>query len=457
MSCDFSPNKEYLALGLSTGEIEVFQYDERSGSVRICYTLIDKDVNKAAVNCTTVRWMLDGRRIIAAYTNGFVKLWHVTSKSALVTRNENNTSDTLQGANENDLVNEVFRSGMPTTTINSGRRASNRQVHCVSYSRVPVTVDLKKWLASMDSGASVGQSDDVDYNKQVTLIATGGSDGLALVWLLYEPKGILQNHSSKVEKKFVGRQMFFNCACIHRGTKNMMDGHTMNIFALQFSKSDPTHFFSAGWDSVLFKWNAVTGERLLVIKGPLVCGNEALCMDMETDKPLLICGDHSSGYIDVVNFGDPDTLSVETRLLMPRDRFVQPYACCLFGIDKILVGGSNPNCLRIIDRNINPNSQQGGEAALVDLDSRQSLRPSFSQERANNPHSLADTEGHKRFSISLTPTVTQQGMASVFGSVEDLGQAVTCIALGPEDKLKKQIIAACSGSTIMFLNSTVKR
>ena len=59
-----------------------------------------------------------------------------------------------------------------------------------------------------------------------------------------------------------------------------------------------------------------------------------------------------------MNFGDPDTLSVETRLLMPRDRFVQPYACCLFGIDKILVGGSNPNCLRIIDRNINPNSQQ---------------------------------------------------------------------------------------------------
>ena len=40
--------------------------------------------------------------------------------------------------------------------------------------RVPVTVDLRKWLASMDSGASVGQSDDVDYNKQVTLIATGG-------------------------------------------------------------------------------------------------------------------------------------------------------------------------------------------------------------------------------------------------------------------------------------------
>ena len=50
-----------------------------------------------------------------------------------------------------------------------------------------------------------------------------------------------------------------------------------------------------------------------------------------------------------------------------------------------------------------------------------------------------------------------QGVATVYGSVEDLPQAVTCIGLGPEDKLKKQVIAAGSGSLLMFLNSTVRR
>ncbi|XP_075256107.1 uncharacterized protein LOC142348596 isoform X2 [Convolutriloba macropyga] len=508
MNCEFSPNREYIGLALSTGEVEILQYDERLGSVRICYTLIDKDVNKEAVNCTCMSWMPDGRRILAGYTNGFLKLWHVTSKTSLVTRNENNFSYTFHATDPNNLVNEVFtdrtKAGVSTSGSNRGRGESQRQIHCLAYSK-PVTMDLAKWLSpstsddenrkrakrqppvisvvvsatqeTKDESNTPAKESDIaeqeDYTKQVTIAVTGGSDGVALVWLLYEPKGI---NKPTTTGKFIGRQLFLNCACVHKGSKNTMDGHMMNIFAIQFSLKEPSHFFTSGWDSVLFKWDAISGERLLVIKGPLVCGNEAMCMDLETSQSLFLCGDHASGYLDIVDYSDSETLSVATRLLLPKDRFVQPYACAFFGLDRILVGGSNPNCFRIIDRRINASSQDEN-SSFVAQDSRQALnkqsvaQPSSSQAPLGSSQSNKDA--NKRPSVamstdpianqkigqgvSLMPTVFKQGVATVYGSVEDLPQAVTCIGLGPEDKLKKQVIAAGSGSLLMFLNSTVRR
>ncbi len=110
----------------------MLQYDERAGSVRICYTLIDKEVNAPSVNCTTLLWMKDGKRILAgcefplfslsrflwfsfssklhlADTNAYLKLWHVTAKTALLTRNETEVSPFVPNLNiQEDMIKAVF-------------------------------------------------------------------------------------------------------------------------------------------------------------------------------------------------------------------------------------------------------------------------------------------------------------------------------------------------------------
>ena len=43
-----------------------------------------------------------------------------------------------------------------------------------------------------------------------------------------------------------------------------MDGHMMKVFAIRFLPREPKRFLSGGWDGLIFKWDAISGECLML-------------------------------------------------------------------------------------------------------------------------------------------------------------------------------------------------
>jgi len=65
----------------------------------------------------------------------------------------------------------------------------------------------------------------------------------------------------------------------------VMDGHVMRVFALQYHPQDDQVFVSGGWDNTIQWWDTRTSERYSIkkISGPLLCG-EGLDIEPNTQK-----------------------------------------------------------------------------------------------------------------------------------------------------------------------------
>ena len=44
---------------------QVLEYDANKEDLRICYTLMDRDVNGESINCTNISWLPDGKKLLS--------------------------------------------------------------------------------------------------------------------------------------------------------------------------------------------------------------------------------------------------------------------------------------------------------------------------------------------------------------------------------------------------------
>lgn len=61
-------------------------------------------------------------------------------------------------------------------------------------------------------------------------------------------------------------------------SRDVMNGHRMRIFALQYHPDDPHVFISGGWDDTVHFWDDRTTHSVRKLYGPHICG-DALDID----------------------------------------------------------------------------------------------------------------------------------------------------------------------------------
>ncbi|XP_035216954.1 ribosome biogenesis protein WDR12 homolog [Stegodyphus dumicola] len=126
---------------------------------------------------------------------------------------------------------------------------------------------------------------------------------------------------------------------------DVMDGHTMRVFALRYHPTNKNELLSGGWDDTVQFWDVRDPIAIRKIYGPHICGNgieflgdnKVVTASWRKQDPLQVWDYGSGKLIQNIN---PDELTSFLYFC----RYVESEAY-------FLVGGSHKNILRIIDVN----------------------------------------------------------------------------------------------------------
>lgn len=125
----------------------------------------------------------------------------------------------------------------------------------------------------------------------------------------------------------------------------VMDGHMMRVFSLQFSPQDDDVFVSGGWDDTIQWWDTRISAKHSIkkISGPHICG-EAL--DIEPSSMQMVAASwRKANNLQIFDFGTGKEIKS-----IPEDFTKTMLYCAQWkGRDSLVCGGSHSNMLRTID------------------------------------------------------------------------------------------------------------
>ncbi|XP_067929994.1 WD repeat-containing protein 5B-like [Watersipora subatra] len=266
MCTKFSSDGSLFAVGLSTGNIKIFQADGT-----LVYSLHDSDVLKMRLPCTSIQFVphraVDSEDksniLVATYASGFIKFWHYPSGQCL------------------------------NTIIES--KQSSRQCLCSS-----LTLTGER-MAIGGADPAINVYDTVTKKKVVTL----------------EPSD----------------------------SRDVMNGHRLRVFAVQYHPNDTHMLISGGWDDTIQFWDDRTPHAVRRIYGPHICGD---ALDIDGVHNHVITGSWRKNNVLQIW----DIASGSKIKDVPQDALhkCMLYCCQWLGKDYIICGGNEQNMARIIDR-----------------------------------------------------------------------------------------------------------
>ncbi|XP_057295816.1 uncharacterized WD repeat-containing protein alr3466-like [Hydractinia symbiolongicarpus] len=127
----------------------------------------------------------------------------------------------------------------------------------------------------------------------------------------------------------------------------IMDGHVMRVFAVQFNPEDKNVFVSGGWDDTIQWWDSREkgGYSIKKITGPHICG-EGLDIQHGTLN-MLAASWRKQNNLQVFDFGTGKLIKE-----IPSDYNKSMLYCAQWlGRESIVAGGSHANSMRYIDIN----------------------------------------------------------------------------------------------------------
>lgn len=126
---------------------------------------------------------------------------------------------------------------------------------------------------------------------------------------------------------------------------DIMDGHMMRVFSVQFNPWDDHVFVSGGWDDTIQWWDTRVSEKHSIkkISGPHICGES---LDIEPNSMLMVAASWRKQHnLQVFDFGTGKEVKA-----IPGDFHKSMLYCAQWkNRDSIICGGSHGNMLRMVD------------------------------------------------------------------------------------------------------------
>ncbi|XP_054257931.1 WD repeat-containing protein 5B-like isoform X3 [Macrosteles quadrilineatus] len=128
-----------------------------------------------------------------------------------------------------------------------------------------------------------------------------------------------------------------------KGTlSDVVDGHTSRVFTAVFHPQQTSEFVSGGWDSVVHFWDLRTHHSIRFIRGVHMCG-EGLDIS-KSGRELLTCSYSKDNSLQLWHYQQGRLLAnIEPDLFK-----CQLYCGQWVTSDTIIVGGTDPNLLRVV-------------------------------------------------------------------------------------------------------------
>lgn len=139
------------------------------------------------------------------------------------------------------------------------------------------------------------------------------------------------------------RQKVFTCE--PSDSRDIMNGHRLRVFALQYHPNDPHMILSGGWDDTVQFWDDRTKRAVRRIYGPHICGD---ALDIDPAHNHVITGSwRKSNVLQIWDIHSGAKIKD-----VPQDALhkCMLYCCQWLGKDYIICGGNEQNMARIIDR-----------------------------------------------------------------------------------------------------------
>lgn len=126
---------------------------------------------------------------------------------------------------------------------------------------------------------------------------------------------------------------------------NIMDGHRLRVFALQYNPNHPHVFISGGWDDTVQYWDDRAPHSVKKFAGPHLCGDS---LDIDPVHNHILTGSWRKNHVlQIWDFAM--ALKIKD---VPQDTLHHSRLYCAqwLGKDSIICGGTDQNMARTIDR-----------------------------------------------------------------------------------------------------------
>lgn len=126
---------------------------------------------------------------------------------------------------------------------------------------------------------------------------------------------------------------------------NIMDGHRLRVFALQYNPNHPHVFISGGWDDTVQYWDDRAVHSVKKFAGPHLCGDS---LDIDPVHNHILTGSWRKNHVlQIWDFAM--ALKIKD---VPQDTLNHSRLYCAqwLGKDSIICGGTDQNMARTIDR-----------------------------------------------------------------------------------------------------------
>ena len=195
-----------------------------------------------------------------------------------------------------------------------------------------VSGEVKTWHVTTGSCLKSHKEDDVQllvgaYNSSGSHCIAGGHNGCIY---LYD--------------EITGRKISTLGPSVN---KEVMDGHVMRVFALQYHPLDENVFVSGGWDNTIQWWDTRTSDRYSIkkISGPRICG-EGLDIEKNTQKLVAVSWRRHQNC-QVFDFGSGKRI----KEMDAYGKSSMLYCAQWKDRSSLIVGGSNGHIVSLADYN----------------------------------------------------------------------------------------------------------
>ncbi|XP_066915958.1 WD repeat-containing protein 5-like [Clytia hemisphaerica] len=125
----------------------------------------------------------------------------------------------------------------------------------------------------------------------------------------------------------------------------VMDGHVMRVFSVQYNPSDDHTFISGGWDGTIQWWDTRVSNKYSIrkISGPHICGES---LDIEPSTMMIVAASwRKQKNLQIFDYGSGKEIK-----LIPEDYTKSMLYCAQWkDRDSLICGGSHSNMLRLVD------------------------------------------------------------------------------------------------------------
>ncbi|XP_005111512.1 WD40 repeat-containing protein SMU1 isoform X2 [Aplysia californica] len=126
---------------------------------------------------------------------------------------------------------------------------------------------------------------------------------------------------------------------------NIMDGHRLRVFALQYNPNYPHMFISGGWDDTVQYWDDRAVHSVKKFAGPHLCGDS---LDIDPVHNHILTGSWRKTHVlQIWDFAMAMKIKDVPQDTLNHSRL---YCAQWLGRDSIICGGTDQNMARTIDR-----------------------------------------------------------------------------------------------------------